>query len=124
MGMGKILERSPVIGHIYMLFSIPLTWMLFAITDLTQIAVYIHRLFPFLGNQSEFTYYAGDYLKYGRLYVVSICMGLFFITYGPRNIYNRWKNSPVSAAGLLAVFWGCIYCIKRGMDDPFLYFRF
>lgn len=46
-GMGKILERYPVVGHIYMLFSISLTWMLFAITDLTQIAVYIQRLFPF-----------------------------------------------------------------------------
>lgn len=123
-GMGKILERYPVAGHIYMLFLIPLTWMLFAITDLTQIAVYLHRLFPFWGKPGEFTYYAGDYLKYGRLYAVSICMGMVFITYGPRNLYNRWKNSPVSAAVLLAVFWGCIYCIKKGMDDPFLYFRF
>lgn len=122
--MGKILERYPAVGHIYMLFLIPLTWMLFAITDLTQIAVYLHRLFPFWGNPGEFTYYAGDYLKYGRLYAVSICMGMVFITYGPRNLYNRWKNSPVSAAVLLAVFWACIYCIKKGMDDPFLYFRF
>ncbi len=115
MGMGKIFARYPVAGHIYMLF---------AITDLSQIAVYIHRLFPFLGRPGEFTYYAGDFLKYGRLYAVSICTGLIFMTCGPRNIYNRFKNSPVSAAVLLAVFWGCIYCIKKGMDDPFLYFRF
>ena len=24
----------------------------------------------------------------------------------------------------LAVFWACVYCIRIGMDDPFLYFRF
>lgn len=124
MGMGKILERHPAAGHIYMLFAVPLTWMLFAITDLSQIAVYVHRLFPFISQPGEATYYAGDYLKYGRLYAASICAGMVFMTYAPRNLYNRWKKSPVFAAVLLAVFWGCIYCIKKGMDDPFLYFRF
>lgn len=124
LGMGKILAHYSLIGHVYMLFAIPLTWMLFAITDLSQLVIYVHRLFPFLDKSGEFTYYVGDYLKYGRLYAVSMCSGLIFITYAPRNLYNRWKNSPVSAAVLLAVFWGCIYCIKKGMDDPFLYFRF
>lgn len=123
-GLGKILERYPVIGHGYMLFAIPLTWMLFAITDLSQIGIYVQRLFPFLGEAGKFAYYAGDYLKYGKLYAISMCAGLLFMTYGPRNLYNRWKKSPVSAVVLLVVFWGCIYCIKRGMDDPFLYFRF
>lgn len=88
MGMGKIFVRYPVAGHICMLFAIPLTWMLFAITDLSQIAVYIYRLFPFPGRPGEFTYYAGDFLKYGRLYAVSICTGLIFMTCGPGNIYN------------------------------------
>lgn len=124
MGLGKVLERYRVMGHIYMLFAIPLTWMLFAITDLSQIKIYVQCLFPFLRQSGEAFYYAGDYFKYGRLYAVSICAGLVFMTYAPRNIYNYWKKTPVSAVVLLAVFWGCIYCMKMGMDDPFLYFRF
>lgn len=90
--MGKILEYFPVTGHIYMLFLISLTRMLFAIMDLTQIAVYLYRLFPFWGKPGEFIYYAGDYLEYGRFYVAPICMVMIFITYVPRNLYNRWKK--------------------------------
>ena len=122
--LGKILNKYKLLGHLYMLFVIPLTWMLFAITDISQIGIYIQRLFPFLYQPEDFVYYAGDYMKYGRLYGVSICAGLIFMTDKPRKLYERWKNSPVSAMILLAVFWGCVYCMKLGMDDPFLYFRF
>lgn len=123
-GPGQWLARHPMAGHVYMLFAIPLTWMLFAITDLSQIVLYLGRLFPFLPLSGEYAYFPGDYLKYGRLYALSLCAGLIFMTPGPRKLYNRWKNSPLSAVILVAVFWGCVYCMKLGMDDPFLYFRF
>ena len=69
-------------------------------------------------------YFAGDYLKYGRLYGLSLAAGLVFATGLPMKLYRRFKNSPAAAVVLLAVFWGCVYCMKMGMDDPFLYFRF
>lgn len=124
LGLGKLFARRPMAGHIYMLFAIPFTWMLFAITDLSQIAIYFQRLFPFLAQEEEFTYFTGDFLKYAGSYALSLCAGLIFITPVPKNLYNRWKNTPVSALILLIVFWGCVYCMKMGMDDPFLYFRF
>lgn len=123
-GLEKILTRWRAIGHIYMMFAIPLTWLLFAVTDLSQIWIYLQRLFPFFGKAEEFVYFAGDYLKYGKLYAVSLFAGFIFMTPAPRNLYNRWKNSPVTAFLLLLVFWGCVYCMKKGMNDPFLYFRF
>lgn len=107
-----------------MLFVIPLTWLIFAVTDLPQIGIYLHRLFPFLSGGQGAVYFAGDYLKYGKLYGLSLTAGLIFMTGGPRKLYERWKKSPVSAVLLLAVFWFSIYCIKRGMNDPFLYFQF
>ena len=124
LGLGKLFERRLMAGHIYMLFAIPFTWILFAITDLSQIAIYFQRLFPFLAQEGEFTYFTGDFLKYAGSYALSLCAGLIFITPLPKNLYNRWKNTPVSALILLIVFWGCVYCMKMGMDDPFLYFRF
>lgn len=124
LGMEKFFTKYPAAGHLYMLFAIPLTWMIFAITDLSQIGIYIQRLFPFLNQAGEFAYFAGDYIKYGGIYAVSMIAGLIFMTRVPRKIYDRWKDSPVSAVILLLVFWGCVYCMVRGMDDPFLYFRF
>ncbi len=123
-GLGRVLNRWPAAGHLYMLFAIPLTWLLFAVTDLSEIAVYLQRLFPFLGENSEAVYFAGDYLKYGKLYGFSLAAGLIFMTAGPRKLYQRWKKSPVSAAVLLVIFWFSVYCIKQGMNDPFLYFQF
>lgn len=124
LGLRKVLVKRPAIGHIYMLFAIPLTWLLFAVTDISQIAIYLQRLFPMFAPEREAAYFAGDYLKYGRLYAISLCAGLIFMTPAPRNLYNRWKKSPISAVVLLIVFWCCVYCMKIGMDDPFLYFRF
>lgn len=123
LGLLRVLERRRVIGHFYMMLMIPLTWLVFAVTDVRQILLYFQRLFPFLMKQSLF-YFSGDYLKYGKLYAVSIAAGLVFMTDIPYRIYNRHKYSLVTAVVLLAVFWACVYCIRIGMDDPFLYFRF
>ena len=117
-------ERVPALGHLYMAFAISVSWVLFAVTDLSQMAVYFARLFPFLPQPEGMAYFVGDYLKYGRLYGLSLAAGLVFATGLPMRLYKRFKNSPAAAVALLAVFWGCVYCMKMGMDDPFLYFRF
>lgn len=124
LGLIRILERVPALGHLYMAFTISVSWVLFAVTDLSQMAVYFTRLFPFLPQSEGMAYFAGDYLKYGRLYGLSLAAGLVFATGLPMKLYRRFKNSPAAAVVLLAVFWGCVYCMKMGMDDPFLYFRF
>ena len=122
-GLIRVLERRRLIGHLYMMLMIPLTWLVFAVTGIGQILTYFQRLFPFFNRQSLF-YYSGDYLKYGKLYAVSIVAGLIFMTDIPFRIYKHYKYSPVTAAALLAVFWGCVYCMRIGLNDPFLYFRF
>lgn len=124
LGLLPVLERWRPLGHVYMFFAIMLTWLVFALTDLGQLSIYAGRLFPFLENRTDLIYYAGDFAKYGRQYAVSLVAGLIFMTDWPRRIYDRYRESLWTAAILLAVFWGCVYCMKIGMDDPFLYFRF
>lgn len=124
LGLGKLLERWKVVGHVYMLFAIPLTWMLFAITDFTQLGIYIQRLFPFLAPAGKYTYFARDFLKYGRIYGLSLCAGLIFMTGLPRRLYDRKRESLCTAIALLIIFWLCVYCMKIGANDPFMYFNF
>lgn len=124
LGLIRLLERIPLIGHLYMMFVIPVSWLLFAVTDLGQIIVYLKRLFPFLARQEQFSYFAGDYLKYGSLYAFSLLMGLIFMTGLPVRLYEKYKYSFVTVLLLLMIFWGSVYCMKIGLDDPFLYFRF
>lgn len=124
LGLLAVLERWSFLGHLYMLFVIPLTWLVFAVTDIGQIALYLQRLFPVFARQKQFVYFSGDYLKYGKLYAISLAAGLIFMTDIPGRIYRRHRYSLITAIGLLAVFWLCVYCMRLGLDDPFLYFRF
>lgn len=124
LGLIRILERWRMAGHLYMVFMIPLTWLVFAVTDIRQFILYFQRLFPVFARQQQFFYFSGDYVKYARLYAVSLAAGLLFMTDIPIRIYARFKYSMITAAALLGIFWLCVYCMRMGMDDPFLYFRF
>ena len=123
MGWGKVTERFRLLGHLYMALVIPLTWLIFAVPDMGQIGLYLSRLFPFLGGV-EGNVFAGDYVKYGKMYGISMIAALIFSTGLPERIYRKWKFHVVTALLLTAVFWGAVYCIYLGMDDPFLYFNF
>ncbi len=123
LGLRRVLERLPLVGHMYMLLVIPLSWLLFAVTDLGQLGVYIERLFPFLEGGVR-TVFTGDFLKYGRMYLFSLGAALVCCTGLPRKIYEKKKDSLVMALGLVIVFWACVYCMYIGLDDPFLYYQF
>ena len=124
LGLGKLFARRPV-GRAY----------LHAVCHSIHMDAVCHNGFipdrnifsaPFsvFGSGRGIYLFCGRFSEYAGSYALSLCAGLIFITPVPKNLYNRWKNTPVSALILLIVFWGCVYCMKMGMDDPFLYFRF
>lgn len=119
----KILDRVPVLGHLYVIFMAPLTWVLFAITEFEQIGVYFTRLFPFLPSV-EGNIYPGDYLIHGKTYGILLLIGVLFCTELPLKAYRAIKDTFIGAILLLAIFWGSVYCLYIGLNDPFLYFRF
>ncbi len=49
----RLLDKSRVIGHLYVLFVVPLSWVAFAVTDLSELGVYMTRLFPLRGMRQE-----------------------------------------------------------------------
>lgn len=122
-GLGKIWKRFPALGHIYMIFMIPLSWLLFAITDTGQIGVYLSRLFPFFGSTGN-VIYEGDFVKYLSSHVWSLTAALLCCTGVPRKIYEAKKNSFFTALILVILFWLCVYSMYIGLDDPFLYYQF
>ncbi len=119
----RILDRVPVLGHTYMFFAITLTWLIFAITDFPQMALYFERLFPFLPGE-PYLIIEGDWLTLGKQYGLLLLVGLLFCTKLPERLYHRFKNTFVGTVVLLAVFWGSAYYLYLGLNDPFLYFRF
>ena len=123
LGLLQLFNRCRPLGHLYMLFAIPLTWLLFAAPSLPQIGIYLQRLFPFLAS-TPLQYFAGDFLKYLQQYGVVLLTGFVFMTPLPRRLYERWKNHPAAALLLLLIFWLSVRGILLGANDPFLYFKF
>lgn len=122
-GLGKVLERHKVLGRIYMILWIPLSWLVFVITDLSQLGIYLQKLFPFFGNAGT-VLFQGDYLKYGKTYGIYLVLGILFATGIQEKLLKKNKNRLWVILLLLALFWASVYCMYLGMDDPFLYFRF
>lgn len=120
----KFIDRHRWFGHLYMLLLIPLSWLVFAVTDISQIGIYLGRLFPFLGG-TPVNVFEHDYIKYGQSFGVLLLICLIFSTPIPRRIFSVIrKNKYIEALILLLIFAGSIYCLFIGLDDPFLYFRF
>ena len=120
---GSFFNKHKAAGHLYMILIIPLTWLIFAVTDFHELGVYFKRLLPFI-PQKTYAILDKDYMKYLDIYKTYFIAGILFSTKLPQKIYEKIKNSFVGVLLLLAVFWASVYCMYRGLNDPFLYFRF
>ena len=122
--IGSFLNQNPLIGHIYMSLLIPITWAIFAIEDMGQLGIFFTKLFPFLGNGTS-PPVPHDYIKYFLLYYPFFIAGILFSTRLPYRILRHIKRKTTIINLLtIALFAASTYCMYRGFDDPFLYFRF
>ena len=121
--IGKYLEKYKFLGHLYMFVVIPVTWLLFAVTDFRQLGIYFARLIPIIPVKT-YAVMEKDYVKYFGIYWKYFLAGFIFSTSLPEKLYKKIKNSMFCSLLLLAVFWAAVYCMYKGMNDPFLYFRF
>ncbi len=121
---GSFLERYRLLGHIYMLLLIPLSWSVFAITDISQLGVFLSRLFPFFGEAAG-SIYEYDYIKYFKMYYPFFIAGFVLSTRLPYRMLMKMKDRQILVSFMLVlILAGSIYCMYKGFDDPFLYFRF
>jgi alginate O-acetyltransferase complex protein AlgI len=65
-----------------------------------------------------------DFLKYLKEYYLFFIVSILFSTRLPYKLIERIRNSVLVPILLLAIFSASIYCMYKGFDDPFLYFRF
>lgn len=114
-------QKLKVLPHLYLWAVIPVTWMCFAITDVSQLQIYLGRMF---GVLEEVAVRASDWQEalknYGGLFLVC------FLCCTPmvKKIYRKWKDSAVLQLLLAVLFWACVWRLMIEGDNPFLYFRF
>lgn len=120
---GEGLKKLPVLRNLYVLFLIPLTWVIFAITDLHQLLIYFGRLFPVFGDTGV-AVNTGDFLKYAGTYGKLFLAGGLLCIPGVFDFLEKHRKNPLVIAGLLLIFWYSVYFMASSGENPFLYFQF
>ena len=118
--LGKILKKLPLIGHVYVVFVILLSWVPFAVGDFSQMVVFLGRLFG-LGGQ---VLNPADYILWGRDYAPILLSGVILATPLPAKLCARLKNTLLGDILILVLFWVVVYFISTAAQDPFLYFAY
>lgn len=119
-GLLTVLERKPLLSHLYMILLIPLSWLLFSVTDLPSLGLYFQRLIG-LGGEAVFH---GDFLKYAAQYGELLVVGVLLCTPVPYRVWNRVKKPWAIVVVLAVILLCCLYYLYQGSNDPFLYFSF
>lgn len=120
---GKYLQKMPLLGHIYVLVLIPLTWVVFAIQDLKQMGIYFGRMFPFLGGEG-IAVHTTDFIKYGQDYGIFFITGIVLCVPAVFNFYEKNKKNPVVILLLAVIFWAAVRVISGSAGNPFMYLKF
>lgn len=118
--LGEFLRRHPVFAHFYTIFVILISWVPFAIGDISEMIVFLGRLFAMSGT----TINSMDFIIQCRGYVWPLLMGVLLCTPIPRRLWQYARGSPLSDILLFALFWVSVYYVATAAQDPFLYFQF
>ena len=113
---------SKVIGRINVLVLIPLTWVVFAISDFDMLAMYFSRLFPFFGQGIAVN--DNDFFKNIGIYWMILLPGLVLMIPKVFELWENRRSHVVFNVIWILLFWFCIYSISGAAGNPFLYFRF
>lgn len=122
LGLTKVFKKGPlkVIPHLYLWVVIPVTWVCFAITDVSQLQVYLGRMF---GTVEGIRISAGDWLRALRNYWYLLGIGALACTPTLQKLFRRWKNSLLGSLILAVLFWLCVWRLQIEGQNPFMYFR-
>ena len=121
-GIGKWLERTKVLGHLYVIILIPITWVIFSVENLGQLFQYlqnmagIHTTAVLVGYEQV--------VRYLQEYGILLAACVIFSTNYPASLYQKHKYKWYTVVLLLILFWISVYEIMIGKNNPFLYFRF
>ncbi|WP_066459368.1 MBOAT family O-acyltransferase [Anaerotruncus rubiinfantis] len=112
------LDRHRLFSHVYLLFAVVMGWVLFAITDMGRLGVFVGRLFSFVPGS--------DWIFYLRNYAVILVLGIVFSMPVLNKIRDKcpritkWFAIPFLA---LVFLLSTAYLVDSSYN-PFLYFRF
>ena len=120
----KVLSKAPaLVGHIYTLFFVVVSWAIFAIEDFSQLGSYLRVMFGLGGvplMDAKLGYYVTSYLP------ILLVAAVASTPLGAK-LYRKLKTPAAEVVCTVLVLAGLVVCtayLVDGTYNPFLYFRF
>ena len=118
--LGKLLEKSKVFSHFYVVAVILLSWIPFAIGDWNSMVLFIGRLFGQMGTPLD----PADYLQWLDMYRWLLLGSLFAMTPLPGMLWKKIKHTLWADLIVFVLFWAVVYFLATTAQNPFLYFQY
>ncbi|MBQ9511966.1 MAG: MBOAT family protein [Oscillospiraceae bacterium] len=116
------MERFKWLGHVHVWIFIPLTWVIFAISDLGDLGIYFARLFPFFGIGAAVN--PEDIVKYGSIYWPYLAVAVTLCIPRVGGALLRFRKRLWMKLILIALFWVAVYYAAISGSNAFMYFSF
>ena len=119
----KLKKAPALVGHVYTLALVLVSWAIFAIEDFSHLMAYLKVMFGLGGVpviNGAFVYYLTSYLP------VLVIAGVASTPVGVK-VFGRLPEKGKQAAGVVLTLAGLLVCtayLVDGTYNPFLYFRF
>ena len=120
----NLLKKAPaLVGHVYTLFFVLVSWAIFGLENFTQLTAYLKVMFGLGGVpliNGELGYYLSSYLPI-------LCVAALASTPLGVSLYRRGSVRVQQVACTVLVVAGLVVCtayLVDGTYNPFLYFRF
>ena len=116
-GLLNLLNKNKIFSHIYTIILLLIGWSIFAITDLSELYMFLNRLFIFK-NGVEWRYYLSNYL-------IIIIIACLFSTPLVNEFYKKYfRYKFIDILILMLIFFVSIAYLVDSTYNPFLYFNF
>lgn len=118
----EFLSKHKIFGHIYSILIIILSFVIFSITDLSELFVFIKSMFGF----NNLAFVNSETLYYFRSYFILIFISILLST-PILSTFKKFNNKFISVLGYIFLFALFILVTSSLVDssfNPFLYFRF
>lgn len=119
----RVWKKFPLAGRCFVLVLIPITWVVFAVTDLGQMLIYLGRMFPFAGGEGV-AVNNNDIIKYLGMYWKYLLGGVLWCIPAVYRFFEKHRKHPIAVVFTVLIFWGSVYCVVSMGNNPFAYLKF
>ena len=124
LGLRNMLDRHVILSHVYLLFVIVLSWVIFAVNTPGELLTYFFRLFCFGYAPAGSFVDPMDWMRYLPRFAPYLIAWVFFsLPFGERAIRKYQTRWPVRIL-LFLIFWCAAAKLSVLSGTPFLYAQF